>query len=92
MMVMIQQAQPLCASLADMPHIGERLSKGQQFNAYQDGHHDECWLVGIGPVSDFACFADNLSWKAANLICDALRHAAGQSPSQSRAYECDDDD
>lgn len=75
--------EPLAQSLADLPKVKARLDRGQQFNAYESGDRTGLWYVGIGPVTDFYLYFVT-DWRGANLLVDALRHAAGQSPALSR--------
>lgn len=81
---------PLAASLADLAEIEQRLLDGDQFNAYQTGFG--FWVVGIGPVSSFCPLTDSMQPQLANLLVDALRHAAGQQPALCRCFASDEED
>jgi hypothetical protein len=78
---------PLAEALEDMPLLRKRLESGQQFNAYQSANNENCWRVAIGPVTDHRVIADDVSWRIANLLVDALRFASGQQPQSGRAFD-----
>ncbi len=66
-----------------LPHIAERLAKGQQFNAYDSSTNDDddedqdCLMhVCLGPIND-AAFVVSLDGRArANMVADALTLAS----------------
>lgn len=83
---------PLALSLADFPEIVERLNRRQQFTCYEHaGKPYRGWMVAIGPIGDHLPLSAFNEHRAANLIVDALRHAAGQDPLLSRAFDTDED-
>jgi hypothetical protein len=86
------ESQALALSLSDLPWLAKRVADGQQFNAYQDALDPNEWCVGLGPITDFAVIVCCVRWHIANLLIDALRHAAGQPKCHSRAFEDFDDE
>ena len=83
---------PLALSLADLPDVFERLNMGQQFTCYEHaGKPYRGWMVAIGPITDRFPLSLYNDHRVANLIVDALRHAARQDPLLSRAFDGDED-
>ncbi len=72
------------AVFAGWPEITERLGMGQKFNAYAcalgDDDRDFQWLICIGPVTNAFPIIETDDPARANLIVDALRFAAQQTP------------
>ena len=83
---------PLALALSESPEIADRLAAGQKFTCYEHaGNSYSGWMLAIGPIGAHLPLAAHLDWQVANLIVDALRHAAGQEPLLSRAFETDED-
>ena len=81
---------PLALALADLPKIAEQIAQGDKFTCYEHASGG-LWMVAIGPIGFHRGIAYDLEWQQANLIMDALRCAAGQEPSVSRAFDTDED-
>lgn len=82
----VKNENPLRNALADLPGVAERLENGDQFTCYEHARGGK-WMVAIGPIGRHMPIATYVGWQDVNLIVDALRHAAGQAPLMSHAFD-----